>query len=167
MEHGIPALMIAAIMILGGVLLTSAAHDSVENVNTSWRQMEAISEERIGTELSVVSTSLDPSGAQLTATIRNDGRTSVGGFEYMDVIVNYDGDDLQRHNRWIPYSDTVPPPANSWSVASIANDYKNPGIFDTGEELTVTISLSPASVATPDRWVTIATETGVSYSVYF
>jgi archaellum component FlaF (FlaF/FlaG flagellin family) len=166
-ENSIPALMIAAIMIFGGVLIASATHDSLDNVNQSWRDMEAISEQRLGTDLAVVSTSVDGTGAEVTAIVRNDGRTPLGDFEHMDVIVNYDGVDAQRYNRWVPYSDQVLQPSNTWSVVSISNDYHNPGMLDTGEELTVLIKLSPVATASPARWLVIATETGVAYTVYF
>jgi archaellum component FlaG (FlaF/FlaG flagellin family) len=167
MESSIPALVIAAILIIGGVLIAGATTDSISTVNDSWRDMEAISEERLGTEMAVISTSLDPGGTQLTATLRNSGRTSISDFEHMDVIVNYDGTDATRYNRWVPFSDDIAPPANTWTVAGIANDFRNPGILDTGEDLTISVQLSPAADAAPERWITISTNTGITYSAYF
>lgn len=167
MEQSIPALVIAAILIMGGVLMAGVANNSITSVNESWRDIEAIAEERLGTEMAVTSTSLDPGGTQLSATLLNSGRTSISDFEHMDIIVNYDGVDSSRYNRWVPFSDDPMPPPNSWTVTGITNDYRNPGVLDTGEELNITVQLSPAAAAAPDRWITISTETGVSYSVYF
>jgi|FLYL01.1.fsa_nt_gi archaellum component FlaF (FlaF/FlaG flagellin family) len=167
MEQSIPALVVAAVMIVAGVLIASVTNNSVETVNESWREMERIAESRLGTDLTVLSTSVAPDGTQVTAVVRNEGRTQLYDFEHMDLIVNYDGADLQRHNVWLPYSEEVPQPANTWTVSAIAGDFHNPGILDTGEEMTLTILLDPATVAGSDRWLVLATDTGVSYTVYF
>ncbi len=167
MEHTIPALLIASIIIVGGVLIAGVTNSSVNNVNSSWREMEVISEERLGTDLAVVSTSVDGSGAEITAQVRNQGRTQVSDFSHMDLIVSYDGSDSQRHQIWLPFDESPSQPDNSWSITGISNDYHNPRIVDTGEEMTIRIRVSPVTVASPDRWLVLSTGTGVAYTVYF
>lgn len=166
MEHSIPALLIAAIMIFGAVLVADVTTSSVDNINRSWREAEAISEERMGTELAVVSAQVDPGNTILTAVVRNDGRTAIHDFSVMDLIVNYEGADTQRYINWLSYAE-VTLQDNTWTVASIAPDYRNPGVLDTGEQMTIQVQLNPAVGAAPERWLVLATETGVSYTVYF
>jgi len=167
MEHAIPALVIAAIIVVGGVILADVTRGSLETVDESWRDIEAISEERLGTELTVVSTNVTDGGATVAAVIRNEGRTSITEPARMDLIINYNGTDDERHVVWLPYTETTPPGDNEWTVDSISGDYRNPGMLDTGEEMTVEIRLNPATQDGPDRWLVLATETGVAYSIYF
>lgn len=166
MEHTIPALVIAAILIVGGVIIADVTNSSVDSVNQSWRQMEVISEERLGTALAVVSTSVTNGGADITIVLSNDGRTAVREPSLMDVIVNYEGTDNQRYARWIPYTSGALQ-NNTWTVTGISNDFRNPGDFDPGEQMTIQIRIDPPTTNTPERWVVIATETGVTYSIYF
>jgi archaellum component FlaF (FlaF/FlaG flagellin family) len=165
-EHTIPALVLAAILIIGGVLMAGVTSSSVDKVNQSWRDIEALSEERLGTDLTVVSTQVTGGGADVTAVLRNEGRTPVREPSLMDVIINYEGTDDQRYVLWLPYTDGALQD-NTWTVTGIAGDYRNPGVLDTGEEMTIQIRLNPATKDGPDRWLVIATEAGISYSIYF
>lgn len=166
MEHSIPALLIASIMILGSVLIADVTTNSVDNINQGWREMEAISEERLGTDLTIVTTVLDGAGTTVTAVVRNDGRTAIDDFAAMDIIVNYEAVDTQRYINWLSYVDGALSD-NTWTVSSIAGDYRNPGVLDTGEEMTIEIRLSPAVGSAPERWLVLSTETGVAYTAYF
>ena len=167
MEHAIPALDIAAVIVVGGVILADATRGSLQTVDGSWREIEALSEERLGTELTVVSTNVTNGGATVTVVLGNEGRTAIEEPSYMDLIINYDGTDDQRYAVWLPYTASNPPGDNQWTVDSISGDYRNPGIFDTGEEMTIEIQLNPATQEGPDRWLIVATETGIAYSIYF
>jgi hypothetical protein len=167
MEQSIPALLIASIIIVAGVLVAGVTNSSVNNVNGSWREMEGISEERLGTDLTVVSTSVDGTGTEITAQVLNAGRTQLHDWEHMDLIVSYDAADSQRYQIWLPFDDSPSQPDNSWVIAGINNDYHNPGIVDTGEEMVIRIRVNPATVAGPDRWLVLSTGTGVAYTVYF
>src|SRR4030042_679659 len=111
MEHAIPALVIAAVIVVGGVILADVTRVS--------------------------------------------------------LIINYNGTGAERHVVWLPYTETSPPGDNEWTVDSIAGDYRNPGMLDTGEEMTVEIRLNPPTPDGPDRWLVLATQTGVAYSISF
>ena len=167
MEHAIPALVIAAIIVVGGVILADATRGSLQTVDESWRDIEALSEERLGTDLTVVSTNVSNGGATVTAVLRNEGRTAITKPSHMDMIINYDGTDDQRHVVWLPYTKNNPPGDNQWTVDSISGDYRNPGVLDTGEDMTIEIQLNPATQEGPNRWLVVATETGIAYSIYF
>jgi len=166
MENSIPALVIAGVLIIAAAVLGNVTNRSVSSVGDAWRDMETVSEARLGTELAVVSANLDPTNTQVTVVLRNDGRTSISDFQHMDVIANYDGDS-GRYSVWLPYTDLPVQPANTWKVNGITNDNKNPGILDTGEEMTIVVDVNPAATGPTNRWLSLATETGLSYTVSF
>jgi len=167
MEQSIPALLIASIMILASVLIASVTNSSISTVNDSWREMEMISEERLGTDLTVVSTQVSPDTLEVTVVVLNEGRTPLADFEHMDLIINYNGADLGRHITWLPYTEDTVQPSNTWKLGAILSDYHNPGIVDTGEQMAAIIKVSPGVLVGPDRWLVLSTETGVAYTVYF
>jgi hypothetical protein len=167
MEQTIPALLIAAILIIAGVLIAGVTNSSVQTVNDSWREMEAISEERLGTDLTVISTQVSVDTFDVTMVVLNEGRTPLDEFDHMDLIISYDGADLQRYNTWLPYTEATVQPSNTWKLMSILNDFHNPGIVDTGEQATLMARVSPGVLVGPDRWIVLSTETGVAYTVYF
>ena len=167
MEQSIPALLIGAILIIASVLLASVTNSSVQTVNDSWREMEAISEDRLGTDLTVVSTQVSVDTFEVAMVVLNEGRTPLDDFDHMDLIINYDGTDLQRHNAWLPYTEAAVQPSNTWKLTGILNDYHNPGIVDTGEQVTLTAKVNPGVLVGLDRWMVLSTETGVAYTVYF
>lgn len=154
-------------MILSGVLLADVTTSSVDNINQSWREIEAITEERLGTDLSVISTQVGLGGTEVTAVVANEGRTPIEDFEDMDLIVSYDGLDLQRHAVWLPFNEDVVQPDNTWQITAFVNDYRNTGVLDMGEEMTIRIQLNPGTDIGPDRWMVLSTDIGVSYTVYF
>jgi archaellum component FlaF (FlaF/FlaG flagellin family) len=167
MEHAIPALVIAALIVVGGVVLAGVTNSSLDNVGQSWRDMEALSEERLGTDLAVVSTDVTGGGADVTVVLTNEGRTAIQQPSLMDLIINYDGSDDERYLLWLPYTDDNPPGDNQWTVDSISRDYRNPGVLDTGEDMTIQIRLNPATKDGPNRWLVLATEAGIVYTIYF
>jgi archaellum component FlaF (FlaF/FlaG flagellin family) len=166
MEHSIPALVVAAVLIVGGAVIASVMGSSVDTVGDSWRDINQITEERLGTELSVVSTSVGGGGSDISVNISNSGRTSIYDPSYMDVIINYDGTDDERHLLWVPYTDGALQD-NTWTVSAITGDYRNPGVLDPGEEMAIQIRINPATQGGPDRWLIVSTDTGVTYTIYF
>ncbi len=146
MEHTIPALVIAAVLVFGGIVMAGVTNSSIDRVGQSWREIESLSEERLGTDLSVVSTQVN--GSDVSVVLRNRGRTPIADPTLMDVIINYTGTDSTRYVRWLPYT-SGPLADNTWTVASIANDYRNPGMLDNGEEMTIQMRLNPATAGGP------------------
>ncbi len=167
MEQTIPALIIAAIMITAGILLANITTDSVTDVNDSWRQIEAVAELRLGTDLSISNTAVGGGGTEVTFDVLNDGRTPIDDFDDVDVIISYDGTDTNRYSVWIPFDENVIQPDNTWQVTTIINDSRNTGVLDMGEQMSIRIKLNPATDVGPDRWFVFATSTGISYTVYY
>lgn len=166
MENTIPGLVIAAILIVAGAVIAGVTSSSVNTVGDSWRDINLVTEERLGTEMGIVSTSVGNGDTDITVSISNSGRTSIYDPSFMDVIVNYPGTDNDRHLLWVPYTDGAVQD-NTWTVSAITGDYRNPGVLDPGEEMTLLIRINPATLAGPDRWLVISSDSGVTYTVYF
>ena len=166
MEQTIPALVIAAILVFGGTLIAGVTNSSVNSVGESWREINAVAEQRLGTELTVVSTSVGNGRAEVNVTLANAGRTPIFDPSLMDVIINYSGTDNERHILWVPYTEGALQD-NTWTVTAVSGDYRNPGVLDPGEEMTIQIRINPATQNGPDRWLVISTDTGVAYTLYF
>jgi archaellum component FlaF (FlaF/FlaG flagellin family) len=166
MENTLPALVLAAILVIAGAIIAGVTNSSIDTVGDSWRDINAITEERLGTEMGVVSTNVGGGGADVAVTLMNSGRTSIYDPSLMDVIINYDGADAERYVRWLPYTSGALQD-NTWTVSAISGDYRNPGILDPGEEMTIQIRISPATQDGPDRWLVISTDNGITLSVYF
>src|SRR3972149_9932909 len=137
---------------------------SVDTVGDSWRDINLITEERLGTELSVVSTSVGGGGSDISVTINNSGRTSIYDPSYMDVIINYNGADDERYLLWVPYTGGALED-NTWTVSAVSGDYRNPGVLDPGEEMTRQIRINPATQDGPDRWLVISNDNAGAYSI--
>ena len=167
MEQTIPALIIAAIMITAGILLANITTDSVTDVNESWRQIEAVAELRLGTDLSISNTAVGGGGTEVTFDVLNDGRTAINDFDDVDVIISYDGTDINRYSVWLPFDENVTQPDNTWQVTTIINDSRNPGVLDMGEQMSIRIKLNPATDVGPDRWFVFSTAVGIAYTVYY
>jgi hypothetical protein len=167
MEQTIPALIIAAAILIGGLVMTGVTSNALDRVDRSWREMLAVAEERAGSALELVSTDLAADGRQVTVVMKNVGRVTVSDPRLMDLIISYRDSSGQRHSRWLPYADG-PLQDNSWQVAAISNDRRNPGILDPGESMEVRVQVSPAiDTANSDRWLVLALPSGLSFTVYF
>lgn len=167
MEQTIPALIIAALMISASILLADVTTNSVIDVNDSWRQIEAIAELRLGTDLAVSNTAVGGGGTEVTFDVLNNGRTPIGDFDNVDVIITYDGTDANRYSVWLPFDENASQPDNTWQVTTIINDSRNKGVLDMGEQMSIRIKLNPATDVGPDRWFVFATSIGIFYTVYY
>lgn len=166
METSIPALLVAAIMLMSTVVLARSGYTSFDTLGQSWKAMEDRAGEQFRTLLSVTDTQVDETGANVTVILSNDGQSAIGDFERMDVVVQYFSESSTYYMRWIPYTSGALE-SNTWTVQSIANDVFEPGLFNPGEELTMVIRLNPPVGLSTTNWVIISTKLGVSLSAYF
>ena len=87
MENGLPALMLAAIMMLATVLMARGGFLGADAIGMSLRESETRYAEQNRTGLTVTGDSIDGSGANVTLTVRNDGQTPIADFAGMDVQI--------------------------------------------------------------------------------
>jgi archaellum component FlaF (FlaF/FlaG flagellin family) len=161
METSIPALLVAAIIMIATVVMARSGYTSVDRMSQSWQVMEERLGQQARTELTVVETRVDDSKANVTVRLRNDGQTKIADFARMDVLVQYFSESGERHIRWIPYTSGALE-SNTWTVESIANDTFEPNVLNPGEILEMQIRINPPIGAGSTGWIIVSTENGVT-----
>jgi len=166
MENAIPSLVIGALILAAIGILGRGSLRAYDEMGLSLREMETRIVEKAGTQLVVTQTTVDPSGAFVTVSLRNEGQTRIGDFEALDVILTYYSAPASQVNVWLPYSASGPA-ANAWTLLSIAADGYEPGILNPGETANLRLDVSPAIAAGQTNSVVIATELGSTVEAAF
>ncbi len=166
MENGLPAILIAAILMLSTVLMARGGFLGADAIGQSLRQSEARYGQQNRTGLTVTSTSIDASGANITITVRNDGQTSVANFANMDVVVQYFGETGARYDKWIPYTSGALA-SDTWTLGTFTSDVFEPGILNTGESVQILIRVNPVVGHATTNLAVIGTDHGVTVRTYF
>jgi hypothetical protein len=166
MENGIPALLIAAILMLSTVLMARGGYLGADAIGQSLRQSETRYEQQNRTGLTVTGTSIDPTGANITITLLNGGQTPVADFVSMDVVVQYFGAGGARYDKWLPYTSGALA-SDTWKTGTFTNDVFEPGILNPGETMQVLIRVNPVVGQATTNLAIIGTEKGVTVQTYF
>ena len=166
MENGLPALMLAAIMMLATVLMARGGFLGADAIGMSLRESETRYAQQSRTGLSVTGASIDGSGANVTLTVLNEGQTSIADFAGMDILVQYFDENGARYDAWIPYTDGALGP-NTWTAGNFQNDVFEPGLLNTGESMDITIRVNPVIGAGTTNRAIIGTDKGVTVQTYF
>ena len=166
MENGLPALLIAAILMLSTVVMARGGFLGADAIGQSLRQSQTSYEQQNHTILTVTGTSIDSTGANVTITVRNDGQTAVADFASMDVVVQYFGVGGARYDKWLPFI-AGPLAADTWTTGTFTNDLFEPGILNTGESVQILIRVNPVVAPATTNLAVIGTEKGVTVQTYF
>ena len=166
MENGLPALMIAAILMLATILMARGGFLGADAIGQSLRESESRYAQQNRTGLEFTATGIDGSGANVTLTLRNDGQTPVGDLGSMDVVVQYFGESGTRFDRWIPYTSGALS-SNTWTATAFQSDVFEPGILNPGESMDIVIRVNPVVAAASTNLAVIGTEKGVTVQTYF
>jgi hypothetical protein len=166
MENGLPALMLAAILMLSTVLMARGGFLGADAIGQSLRQSQTNYEQQNHTTLTVTGAASDPTGANITITIRNDGSTAIADFANMDVVVQYFGAGGARYDKWLPYI-AGPLAGDTWTTGTFTNDVFEPGILNTGESVQILIRVNPVVAPATTNLAVIGTEKGVTVQTYF
>ena len=165
MENGLPALMIAAILMLSSVLISRGGLLGADAIGQTLRESESRYGQQNRTGLTVTATSVDAAGANITVTVRNDGSTPVGDWAAMDVLVQYFGETGTRYDKWLTYTQALG--SDTWTTGAFTTDVFEPGILNQGESVELLLRVNPvASAGTTNRAI-IGTDRGVTVSAYF
>lgn len=172
MANLIVTLMSIAVILSGVSLTAQGSFKSMANLSDDWKQMEVRSGDIARTGLEVINTYESSPYAYIT--IRNSGQTSLANFEAWDVVVQYYDSSNNYHQLWLPYTTSLPPGNNQWTVAGIYVDASRgipevfqPNMFDPGEQMIIRIRLSPAAKQSAHNLVVIGTPNGVTASTMF
>jgi hypothetical protein len=145
MENGIPALLIATILMLSTVLMARGGFLGADGISQTLSQSEVRHGAQNRTDLTVTDTDIDPTGANITITV-----DAVG----------------TRYDVWVPYTAGALS-ANTWTTGAFSNDVIQPGILNTGESVEILIRVNPVVGAGTTNLFIVGTERGVTTQTYF
>lgn len=165
MESGLPALMIAAILMLSSVLIARGGYLGADAIGQTIRESESRYGQQNRTGLTITATAIDGSGANITVTVRNDGATSMADWAAMDVLVQYFGETGTRYDKWLSFANVLG--SDTWTTGPFTSDVFEPGILNQGESLEMQLRVNPVVGAATTNRVIIGTERGVTVSAYF
>ena len=172
MESLFPTLIAIALILMAVLTLSQAALSSVDAVGVSWREMKATAGDRARTELSLIGTATESSGAIAKVTLENEGSAKLDSFDRWDVLIQYYDSAGDYHIRRLPYTSNSDPGANQWTVQGIYLDATSdpelfePDILNPGEEVVLKARLSPSVVVTQTMMV-VVTPNGISTTAIF
>jgi len=171
METAITSLIVVALIVLTLVGLSQAALTAQANIAASSGQMQERLGERARTNINALSAQAlpaDAAGASVQVTLKNTGSVKLASFDQWDVILQ-SNDGTKTQARWYPFGNS----ANQWqetifqSAAALTPEVIEPGILDPGEEMIVTINVSPAVALGTTNLAIITTPNGISASTVF
>jgi archaellum component FlaF (FlaF/FlaG flagellin family) len=166
MENGIPALLIAAVLMLSTVFMARGGFMGMDAVGQQLKHSEVSIGAQNRSALSATSSTIDGSGTNITITVLNDGQTDVSSFAQMDVVLQYFGENGARYDKWIPYTAGALA-ADTWTTGAFTNDVFEPRILNPGESMEVVIRVNPAVGRGTTNKAVIGTEKGVTLQTYF
>lgn len=168
METAITALIIIGVMMLAILGLSDRALSAQAALTDASLALQEREGERVRTILTPTDVAVDPTGEILQVTVKNSGATRLADFARWDVIVEY-ADGVTTQVRWFPYGTQV----NEWTAeiyqdagASVPEVF-DPNLLNPGEDLLVTVNLSPAIAAGSTNRFTLVTPNGVAAAVTF
>jgi flagellar protein FlaF len=166
MENGLPALMIAAILMLSTVMMARGGYLGADAIGQSLRESESRYGQQNRTGVTVTNSSIDGSGANVTITVRNDGQTPIADFAAMDIVVTYFGESGTRYDKWLAYTAGALS-SDTWRTANFNPDLFEPGILNAGEEMDIELRVNPAVGPATTNWIVVGTDRGVTAQAYF
>jgi archaeal flagellar protein FlaF len=158
----ITVLLLAVVGLSGHVFSTQAA---ISEASMAMQQREA---DRLRTGLTAEGATTSGTGDYVQLTLRNTGSTKLTHFENWDVILRY-SDGANTVASWYSYGTG----ANQWqeqlytTTSPPAPEVIEPGIFNPGEEMVITVNVSPAVGAGTTDQVTVSAPNGVTASTVF
>jgi len=173
-ETAIAALIVLTVVLFGVLTIVQGHLSSQDAILESWREMEERTGGRARTQISAIGAGTESQGSTVKVTIKNEGETKLADFDQWDVVVQYyraTGDCLME---WLPYTETIPPEENRWTVVGIYLDASTstaeiiePGILNPDEEILIQAKVNPPVGPHTTNLATIATLNGISTSAVF
>ena len=169
MENVVSALIVIALLVLAIVGLSQVSISSQASIAESAGLMQERTGDRARTNLSSLSAQTASLGSQVLVALKNTGSTKLADFDQWDVILQYTDETSNPVAKWYPLGTDT----NQWSEVIYSNasseiaEVIEPGIFNPGEEMIVTINVSPAVGTGSTNLAVIATPNGITASTVF
>jgi hypothetical protein len=163
MENAIVTAICISLILVGVVTLSMNSFASIDTISGSVKEMESFTRDIRQTCISAVDSTTQEGGDQVEITILNEGHMSLSHFNCWDIIVVYEGGDVQ----WLPYTDSIP----GWTVSGLyyndSPEIFEPDILNPEEEMKLLLKLSPAISEGTVNVATISTANGVTTQTAF
>jgi len=170
MENAVIAMISIAIILSGTMSLMLSSIPSIDTLSTSWKQMTQLAGEMRRTEIVTDNCTVSNEGVRVEVIIRNDGEISLGDFNSWDVVINYSSDN-GTVSRWLPYTLSIPPENNRWTISEFrfngSAETIEPNILNPGEDMKILMQLNPGVAVNTTNRVTISTPNGVAAQAIF
>lgn len=168
MENVISALIVIALLVLAIVGLSQVSISSQASIAKSSGLMQERTGDRARTNITPLSAQTASLGSQVLVTLKNIGSTKLADFDEWDVILQY-SDGTNNWAKWYPNGNGT----NQWSETIYLNassqtaEVIEPGIFNPGEEMVLTVVVSPTVGTGTTNLAVITTPNGISASTVF
>lgn len=169
METAITVVILVGLLLISVVGLAQFSMSAQATVADSSRLMQERVAERSRTSVAPVSAVTVAPGSSIQVTLKNSGSTKLADFSHWDVILQY-SDGVNTQIMWYPYGTGV----NQWTVSGIYQstsplvpEVVDPGIFNPGEEMVLTVNVSPSVAAGTSNSAVIDTPNGITASTVF
>jgi archaellum component FlaF (FlaF/FlaG flagellin family) len=165
METAITALIIIAVLMLSIFALAERSLNAQATIAESTRQLQERAGERARTNLMPIGAKTTDSGNHVEVTLRNTGGTKLADFNQWDVILQYTDVANGYHVEW--YSSDKWTEQIYLTTLPLAAEVFEPGILNPGEEMVMTINVSPGVRAGTANLATLVTPNGIRASAVF
>lgn len=169
MESIVTVIVVVALILTAGLNIFQTSLDTQEQLMTSWQEMEERTDDRIRTDLTPISATIQNNGGLVQLTLRNNGRTSLTNFDEWDIILQYYSSGDVYHTDWYPYTSGAPG-GNQWAATlytdaagGIPEQYE-PGILNPDEEMVLQLNVAPGIGLTTTNRLLLSTNNGITAS---
>jgi hypothetical protein len=168
MDTVITAVIIVALLVLTILGLAQSSLSAQASIAQSSGAMQARAGERARTNLTALGGQTTPLGDYVQITVKNSGSTKLSSFSQWDVILQY-SDGANSQIKWYPYGNAV----NQWNqqiyqtaTPPLAEVFE-PGILNPGEEMIITVSVSPKVGTGTTNMAVVSTPNGITASTVY
>lgn len=173
MSNAIAALICLGLLLIVMLMMFSSFFPAIDNMIKADKEIKDRLGNRMRTEISPLSSSVDAQGSNVEITLRNEGSIKLDSFSWWDVIVQYYGSNGSYLVRRLSYTPGTPAD-NEWTVAGIylnaadaTPEVFEPGILNPGEEMVLQMRLLPPVAPGSTNMAVISTDNGVTASAFF
>lgn len=169
MESIFTVIVVIALILTAGLNIFQTSLDTQEQLMTSWQEMEERTDDRVRTQLTPISATVQNNGAQVQLTLRNDGSASLADFDEWDLFMQYYSSGDVYNINWYPYTSGLPS-GNQWTATIYTDaagglpELYEPGILNPDEELLLQLNIAPGIGLTTTNRLTLSTHNGITAS---
>jgi hypothetical protein len=172
MSNAIVTVIMTALMLAGVSILAQGSFTAVSDLSESWKDMEGRSSALSRTDISALTVSY--ATPTLDVTLVNTGGEALRDFGKWDVVAQYYETDGTYQTTYLTFTTATTTGDNEWRMEGIYLDASantaeahQPQILDPGEELVISLSMTPTADTSANNVIVIGTPNGVTVSKPF